>query len=115
MKQLGFFLSLFIVSSSHAQTWSSDVAQIFYNKCTQCHHPGGAAPFSLMTYAEVSPLAAAVYQCVNTGEMPPWPPDNNYQQYQHNRALSNIEKTTIISWLNNGCLLYTSPSPRDES
>ena len=102
MKKLGFILTLLIVSSSHAQTWSSDVAQIFYNKCAQCHHPGGAAPFSLMTHAEVSPLAAAVYQCVNTGEMPPWPPDNNYQQYQHNRALSNTEKTTIISWLNNG-------------
>lgn len=85
-----------------AQTWSSDIAQIFYNKCTSCHHNGGAAPFSLMTHAEVSPLAAAVYQCVNTGEMPPWPPDNNYQQYQHNRSLSDTEKSKIINWLNNG-------------
>lgn len=97
------FALLFITPGfCNAQTWSSDVAEIFYNKCTACHHVGGAAPFSLMTYAEVSPLAAAVYQCVNTNEMPPWPPDNNYQQYQHNRALSGIEKSTIISWLNNG-------------
>jgi hypothetical protein len=102
MKSKFLFFSLLCTLAVHAQTWSSDVAQIFYNKCTSCHHPGGAAPFSLMTHAEVSPLAAAVYQCVNTGEMPPWPPDNNYQQYQHNRALSTSEKTTIMNWLNNG-------------
>ena len=102
MKTFLFFLLGSATLTAYAQTWSSDVAQIFYNKCTACHHPGGAAPFSLMTHAEVSPLTAAVYQCVNTGEMPPWPPDNNYQQYQHNRALSNTEKTTIMSWLNNG-------------
>lgn len=102
MKKIGLLSTLLFPLLLSAQTWSSDVAQIFYNKCTACHHPGGAAPFSLMTHAEVSPLAAAVYQCVNTGEMPPWPPDNNYQQYQHNRALSNAEKTTIIGWLNNG-------------
>ncbi len=102
MKKINLLSTLLFPLLLSAQTWSGDVAQIFYNKCTACHHPGGAAPFSLMTHAEVSPLAAAVYQCVNTGEMPPWPPDNNYQQYQHNRALSNVEKSTIISWLNNG-------------
>ena len=76
MKKTLFFLFVLASAVAQGQTWSSDVAQIFYNKCTQCHHPGGAAPFSLMTHAEVSPLAAAVYQCVNTGEMPPWPPDS---------------------------------------
>ena len=86
MKKINLLSTLLFPLLLSAQTWSSDVAQIFYNKCTACHHPGGAA----------------VYQCVNTGEMPPWPPDNNYQQYQHNRALSNVEKSTIISWLNNG-------------
>ncbi|MEN9743552.1 MAG: hypothetical protein RLZZ65_1357 [Bacteroidota bacterium] len=96
------FLSALFFFKSQAQTWSGEVAQIFYNKCTACHHPGGAAPTSFITHAEVSPLAAAIYQCVNTGEMPPWPPDNNYQQYQHNRALSSAEKTTVLSWLNNG-------------
>jgi hypothetical protein len=71
MKKINLLSTLLFPLLLSAQTWSSDVAQIFYNKCTACHHPGGAAPFSLMTHAEVSPLAAAVYQCVNTGEMPP--------------------------------------------
>ncbi len=102
MRSILFALFVLTSITTQGQTWSSDVAQVFYNKCTACHHPGGAAPFSLMTHAEVSPLAAAVYQCINTGEMPPWPPDNNYQQYQHNRALSTTEKSTIMNWLNNG-------------
>ncbi|MEN9699493.1 MAG: hypothetical protein RLZZ301_691 [Bacteroidota bacterium] len=102
MKKSLLAILFLLAAQAHAQTWSGEVAQLFYNKCTACHHPNGAAPMSLMTHAEVSPLAAAVYQCVNTGEMPPWPPDNNYQQYQHNRALSATEKSTIINWLNNG-------------
>jgi len=87
---------------SKAQTWSGEVAQIFYNKCTKCHHPGGAAPVSLMTFNDVNPMASLVYQCINTNEMPPWPPDNNYQQYLHNRSLSAAEKSTILTWLDLG-------------
>ena len=75
------------------------MAQIVYNKCTKCHHNGGIAPFPLMTYNESSPMAAAIYDAVSQDRMPPWPPDNNYQQYVHNRALSSSEKTTIQNWV----------------
>ena len=27
-----------LVYCVNAQTWSGEVAQLFYNKCTQCHH-----------------------------------------------------------------------------
>ena len=99
MKKL---LLLFIVLHSlntYAQTWSNDVAQIVYDKCTKCHHNGGIAPFPLMTYNETSPMAAAIYDAVAQDKMPPWPPDNNYQQYVHNRALNTVEKTTIQNWI----------------
>lgn len=82
-----------------AQTWSDNVAQIVYDKCTKCHHTGGIAAFPLMTYSETSPMAAAIYDAVAQDKMPPWPPDNNYQQYVHNRALSATEKTTIQNWI----------------
>ena len=32
-------------------TFSKDVAPIAFRKCAQCHHPGGSAPFSLLTYS----------------------------------------------------------------
>lgn len=100
------YLSMFIYAANgYAQTWSGDVAQIFYNKCTSCHHNGGIAPFSLMTYQESSPMAASIYAAISPGaahQMPPWPPDNNYQQYLHDRALTAAEKNTLLNWLNNG-------------
>ena len=99
MKKYFLLALLFIGFNSMAQTWSGEVAQIFYNKCTQCHHTGGGAPFSLMTYQEASPMAAVIAQVVNDNCMPPWPPDNNYQQYQHTRSLSSLDKATLINWI----------------
>ncbi|MFM7664123.1 MAG: c-type cytochrome, partial [Bacteroidota bacterium] len=106
MKNYFFVLVFFVAGfNAMAQTWSNDVAQIFYNKCTSCHHTGGIAPFPLMTYQDASPMAAAIYAAISPGathQMPPWPPDNNYQQYLHDRALTAAEKTTLFNWLNNG-------------
>ena len=55
------FIFLFITQASFSQTWSDDIAEIFYDKCSKCHHNGGVAPFPLITYAETSPLATAIY------------------------------------------------------
>lgn len=99
-----FLLSLFISASyfTFAQTWSDDAAQIFYNKCSQCHHTGGVGPFPLTTFNETSPFAAAIAAAISTDEMPPWPADNNFQSYSHDRALSPSEKTTILDWITAG-------------
>ena len=85
-----------------AQNWSDNVAQIVYDKCAKCHHYGGIGGFSLMTYNETSAMATAIYDAVTQERMPPWPPDNNYQQYIHDRALSPSQKTTILDWITNG-------------
>lgn len=93
---VSFFASSFL---GFSQTWSDDVAQIVYNKCSQCHHQGGVAPFSLTTYAETSPMAAAMYDAIALEEMPPWPPNNDYQQYAHDRSLNDTEKATLLDWI----------------
>jgi len=105
MNRIFFIVSFFALPWIKAQTWSGDVAQIFYNKCTSCHHTGGIAPFPLTTYQEASPMAASIYGAIPPGalhQMPPWPPDNTYQQYLHDRALTTAEKTTLLNWLNTG-------------
>ncbi|MFM7565797.1 MAG: T9SS type A sorting domain-containing protein [Flavobacteriales bacterium] len=107
MKTLSLLLFCAFSMVGFAQTWSGEVAQIFYNKCTSCHHNGGIAPFSLMTYQESSPMAASIYGAISPGaphQMPPWPPDNSYQQYLHDRSLSTSEKSTLLNWLNGGAL-----------
>ncbi|NBW59566.1 MAG: hypothetical protein EBR41_03230, partial [Crocinitomicaceae bacterium] len=103
MKALFILFSiLFVQFTANSQTWSGEVAQLFYDKCSKCHHPGGLAPVSLMTYDEVSPMSTIISQYITNDEMPPWPPDNSYQEYLHTRSLSTTEKTTVINWLNNG-------------
>lgn len=102
MKKLLLTLSILATTYGFSQTWSDDVATIFYNKCGQCHHQGGIAPFSLITYNEAAPMASFIYDAVNLEEMPPWPPNNQYQTYVHDRALSATEKSTVLSWLTGG-------------
>lgn len=100
-----FLSSLFVLSSvtfAVTQTWSNDVAAIFYNKCTSCHHNGGIAPFSLVTYTETANVIGSIYDAVAQDKMPPWPPDNSFQQYSHTRSLTSTEKSTILSWLTAG-------------
>jgi hypothetical protein len=55
-----------------------------------------------MTYNETSPMASAIQAAVSANSMPPWPPDNNYQQYVHDRSLTATEKTTILGWITAG-------------
>lgn len=102
MKVIGLLLIGLWSIHSFSQTWSDNVATIVYNKCSQCHHTGGISSIPLTTYGEVSSMISAINNDVSQDIMPPWPPNNNYQQYVHNRALSSTEKTTIIDWISNG-------------
>lgn len=101
-KLLLLLVCTFYISQSYAQTWSDDVAEIFYEKCTKCHHSGGVAPFELMSYNQSSAMASAIYDAVALDKMPPWPPNNNYQSYAHDKSLSSTQKTTVLNWLTNG-------------
>ena len=47
--------------------------------CVECHQPGTAAPFSLLTYEQVKARAATIAEVVEDQRMPPWTasPRNN--------------------------------------
>ena len=40
-------------------TYTKDVAPLLADRCGMCHHPGGSAPFSLLTYADAKRHADA--------------------------------------------------------
>lgn len=105
MKKLLFsliLLSLASISRSQTPTWSQDVASIVYNRCAGCHHSGGIAPFSLMSYADVVNNTSAIKAAVLAGNMPPWPPDQNVRHFAYERVLAPKEKTDLLNWLDNG-------------
>lgn len=106
MKKILFLLSLGLwvsVNAKHGNpTYASDVASIIYAKCSNCHSPGNIAPFPLVNFNQVLDNRFAIQNSVQKGSMPPWLADNTYQQYAHNKSLTEDEKDKIIDWVNNG-------------
>ena len=102
MKLILYSIFAFAIHNSFAQTWSGEVAEIFYQKCTKCHHDGGGGPFPLMTYSEANNMASSIYDAVYQGTMPPWPPNEPSAEFLHDRSLEDTEKTTILNWLTSG-------------
>lgn len=112
---LGFsFLFSLSILKAQTPTWSDKIANIVYKNCTSCHHTGGAAPFSLMTYASTANMAGGIYNSVSRGHMPPWPPDPKYRELAYQRVLSESDKQALLNWASNGTPagnLANAPTP----
>lgn len=104
MRNILFSLLFIAVSiNSFAQpTWSEDIAPILYENCTACHHDGGIAPFSLMEWSDAAGAVNLMGSAIQSGQMPPWPPDTTFQRYAHERVLNEVEIATIMDWISNG-------------
>src|SRR5262245_11593172 len=80
-------------------TFTGDVAPIVFNKCSACHRPGEAAPFSLMTYDDVKRRGALIAKAVTSRAMPPWKAVASDYAYKGDRRLSDSEIDTIKRWV----------------
>ncbi len=103
-KILAVITAVFCCTWANAQTpkWATDVAPILYNNCTSCHHDGGIAPFSLISYGSAVAYSSSIKIEVSLGKMPPWPPDRSYSRFAHERLLTATEISTIVDWINGG-------------
>jgi hypothetical protein len=98
------FLFCFLSAKYKAQspTWAQDIAPILYSNCTSCHHAGGLAPNSLMSYTDAYNYRYMIKQYVDSNYMPPWPPDAQYKHLAHERVLSASDKSKISQWVLGG-------------
>ena len=85
-----------------APTWSHDIAPIVYERCATCHHPGGAGPFSLLTYADARRWGPQVTAVTQSHFMPPWLPEPGYGDFADVRRLSDHETELIRDWAKAG-------------
>jgi hypothetical protein len=73
------------------------------------------APFSLTTYDDVSPMAAWLDQNMQSTNMPPWPADEDYKSFVHQRVLSQSDRQTFSDWVAagtpSGDLRFAPPVP----
>ncbi len=67
-----------------------------------CHQAGGNAPMSLDTYAQVKQLRALVHDAVESRRMPPWPPAPCCAEYENPAKLTDDERTTLLTWIDEG-------------
>ncbi len=97
-------LAIFYASGLLAQTptFTKDVAPILQNRCQNCHRPGEAAPFSLLTYEQARPWAKAIKAAVLQRKMPPWFADPHYGKFSNDSSLSQKEIDTLVEWVDAG-------------
>src|ERR1700744_968798 len=84
-----------------AQTFH-DVQPIFLSKCATCHRPGEAAPFSLITYEDVSKRTGFIKRVITSGFTPPWQADPHYRVFANDHSLTPQEKEALIQWIDKG-------------
>src|SRR5262245_11395233 len=78
--------------------FARDVAPIVFARCAQCHHPGEAAPFSLLTYDDVRRRGRQIVEVTKKRLMPPWLPTEGEGHFVGARRLSDRQLQTFASW-----------------
>jgi len=83
-------------------TFTKHIAPLMFDRCGTCHRPGGAAPFSLLSYGEVRQRATLIAQVTKSRFMPPWKADRENGVFVGQRHLSDAEIDLIRRWVDAG-------------
>lgn len=101
-KTLTVFVLSLLFLSANSQTWSDEVAGIFYENCAGCHNPSGIGSVSLIDYEDAFAYKSTIAAYVAAGIMPPWKADSSFQHYFDERILTTYERNTILNWVSIG-------------
>lgn len=85
--------------ASEGPTFYGDIAAIIHAHCSDCHRPGGTAPFALLTHHDVASRADEIRRVVASGEMPPWKVVGKQSDFVGDRRLSEDQKRLIDLWI----------------
>lgn len=91
-----------IAKETPSVTWSHDIAPLVYSHCTTCHHPGGAGPFSLLSYTDARRWARQMLLVTQSHFMPPWLPEPGYGDFADVRRLGDRDVQLIKTWVQAG-------------
>jgi len=83
-------------------TFSKDVAPLLAERCGMCHHPGGSAPFSLLTYADAKRHSEQIAKVTADRFMPPWKADPADGPFVGQHPLSAAEIALLRRWADAG-------------
>lgn len=98
-------------TSPQPVTFTKDVAPIVFQHCASCHHPGGAGPFSVLTYASARMHARQIADVTRRGYMPPWKPSPESGPFVGENRLTAREIDVLQRWADGGAAEGKSPLP----
>ena len=81
-------------------TWNREISRLVYDRCASCHRPGGTA-FSMMSFTDVQPRAAAIKDAVLSRRMPPWGAIKGFGDFRNDQALTQEQIEIITDWIQN--------------
>ncbi|MGE0464455.1 MAG: hypothetical protein AB7Q16_24060 [Vicinamibacterales bacterium] len=81
--------------------WHKDIAPILQRRCFSCHSPNNVA-FSLATFSEARPWAAAIREEVLTRHMPPWSAVAGYGRFRNDPSPTQGEWDLLVAWVDGG-------------
>jgi len=87
---------------SPSLTFNKDIAPIIHKNCAVCHHPGGSAPFTLLTFSDVRKRATQIVTVTQSRYMPPWLPEPGYGEFAGERRLKDEQVEMIREWVEQG-------------
>jgi hypothetical protein len=85
-------------------TFSQDIAPIIFEHCAGCHHAGQAAPFPLLSYADVRKRSQIIVDVTQRRFMPPWLPEKGYGEFAGERRLTDDQIDVIQRWVKEGAV-----------
>src|SRR5689334_21991503 len=83
-------------------TFNKQIAPIIYKNCSTCHRPGEAAPFPLLSFADVVRKGKTIGKVTASRVMPPWKAEPASYAYRDERRLKAEEIELIQAWLKQG-------------
>jgi Tfp pilus assembly protein PilF/mono/diheme cytochrome c family protein len=92
------------LQSKRQITFNRDIAPILYRSCAQCHRPGEAAPFPLLTYTDAKSHARQIAAVTRSRFMPPWLPSPGELKFADELRLPDDEIARIQEWVEQGAM-----------
>ena len=79
-------------------TFNQHLAPLLHSRCAQCHRPGGAGPFSLLTFEDTAKRAAQLAAVTGSGFMPPWKADGHPDEFVAQPRLTKDDVALFARW-----------------
>ena len=90
------------VAKHSGLTFTEHIAPIVFNNCASCHRPGEAAPFALMSYADVKKRGLLIAAVTQSRYMPPWHATPGYGDFIDVHRLTDQQIAQIKHWVDAG-------------